>query len=438
MADAERFDRLESLIGTMSTDVQTSITGVQASLTTLTTRVVALEENTGRGSPATSEQRIAALEVSTLEHSRNNNTARSAAAINQLQKQPFKTSKSGQKLEYWLQHVRQVLTHNKVDDSEWGTALLSALDTQPQQQVYAQLDRRGDAADFSFEAVVAILTELFGSRSTVEDSLDKLRALELTSVLPEGLSKYQSEFLDLSASVSVEVLSGRARCMLIEAQLPDPVRIGLSIMIGQGGEAFTEPAKLFDYARQAMAQVPEMCQKWFDERKVKLGKRPASFAEAVSRPAKTTRTTTATQPSRTGKPGLPKVDGKSADEVKRLADKDPKACFECGSHKHRYVDCPNRQAQNATDMPGLAACLTESADSDDQSLQCAALTMPDAGCDQSSMMPGHIWKRCAKLTKPFDMLVGCNATDHDLPALTYDKFLETLHEGHAFINASRC
>ncbi len=100
--NTERFDRLESLIGTISTDVRTGLDSITAG-------VVALEDNTGRNSPATSEQRLAALEENTLKHSRNGNTARSAAAINQLQKQPFKANK-GQKLEYWLQHCRQVLS----------------------------------------------------------------------------------------------------------------------------------------------------------------------------------------------------------------------------------------------------------------------------------------------------------------------------------------
>ena len=133
-----------------------------------------------------------------------------------------------------------------------------------EQQVYAQLDRRQQTSALSLLTAMCSRS-FFGSRSTAEDSLDKLRALELTSVLPEGLSKYQSDFLDLSASVSSEVLSGRARCMLIEAQLPDAVRIGLALMVAQGGEAYTEPSKLFDYARQTMAQLPEICQKWFGQ-----------------------------------------------------------------------------------------------------------------------------------------------------------------------------
>ena len=53
-------------------------------------------------------------------------------------------------------------------------------------------------------------------------------------------------------------------------------------------------------------------------------------------------------------------------------------------------------------------------------------------------MPGHIWRRLSKLTKPFDLIIGCHATGTAAASMTPDQFLTTLHEGHALIDASRC
>ena len=53
-------------------------------------------------------------------------------------------------------------------------------------------------------------------------------------------------------------------------------------------------------------------------------------------------------------------------------------------------------------------------------------------------MPGHVWKRLSKLSKPFDLLVGCNANGRDDDCMTMDAFLAKLHEAHALIDASRC
>ena len=148
------------------------------------------------------------------------------------------------------------------------------------------------------------------------------------------------------------------------------------------------------------------------------------------------------QPSRLGKPGLPEVPGKTAAEVKAFADAHPGACLLCGSTAHRFAHCPQKQAGQAPiPWPLPHACLTEYAHSvDDKAQQPVALPLPETESDvlQTSVLPGHIWRRCAKLTKPFDLFVGCHTTNTDMPSLTPDRFCSSLHEGHAFINASRC
>ena len=64
--------------------------------------------------------------------------------------------------------------------------------------------------------------------------------------------------------------------------------------------------------------------------------------------------------------------------------------------------------------------------------------MSDADWDQHYVMPGHIWRRLSKLTKPFDLIIGCHATGTAAASMTPDQFLTTLHEGHALIDANRC
>ena len=133
--------------------------------------------------------------------------------------------------------------------------------------------------------------------------------------------------------------------------------------------------------------------------------------------------------------------GSAAEEVKALAD--ASLCVGCGKAGHRCSQCHDRKGQASTPLlDQLASACTLVAKPavlhDDASPQPAADLMSEADCYQHSVLPGHIWRSLSKLTKPFDLIIGCNATGTAAASMTPDQFLTTLHEGHALIDASRC
>ena len=405
-------------------------------------RLSALESG---GSPAespTTQRILEALTDSQLENSRNKETRLLAAATAALQKNCFKGTKA-QKYELWIQHATNVLQHSGPDRASWGTALLSALDTNPQQMVYQRLNEDGDAGDFSWERVTGVLKGLYASRETADEWLEKLRLLQLEGPTPEDLDRYRNSFMQHTANLTTDVLSGQARCSMILADMPQPVRMLVRLDETQRGEEYTEAGKLFDRVRVVFVAMKPECHEWWETKQLALGKgkakRVETFAEAAARPAKVARVGSASnQPSRLGKVGLPDIPGMTPAQVKAAADANPDGCLLCGQKGHRYAHCPTR-GQVADTLPKTFACLTETAISvDDKALQSDALPSTESDLLQSSVMPGQVWRRCAKLTKPFDLLVGCHASDTDTECLTPDLFLSSLHEGHAFINASRC
>ena len=423
------------------TDVVDGLAAVTTKVTDTQQRVQALESATaGRStdSPTASDSRLVSALEDALKSSRNGETRSLAVAQTSLQKCSFGSVK-GQKFEYWLQHATNVLESAGVDRSQWGTSLLSALAVHPQQLVYQRLNDAGDKADWTFDRIVDILTELYGAKETAEEFIRSLTDLHLTSYTPEALSKYRDEFLQIAANLTPEVYSGKSRCLLIEAQIPGPLRLAVVFT-----EDYTDPVKLFGRLCEISPKCQEECKEWWARHRPDKGKgkRSDTFVEVVSRPAKTQRTNSGPQPSRFGKPGLPEVPGKTPAEVKAQADAHPSDCIGCGSSTHRWAHCPKntKRGQVLDALPMTYACLSRTAAPvHDFALQQAA-ALPDAESDtlQSSVLPGHIWRRCAKLTKPFDMLIGCHAIDSDIACLTPDEFLSSLHEGHAFINASRC
>ncbi len=203
---------------------------------------------------------------------------------------------------------------------------------------------------------------------------------------------------------------------------------------------------MFDCALGAFGTLKPEVKKWWDEagQTEAKGKKRAgspSYSEAAKQQpaAKAQRTASGgAGPSRLAKMGLPTVPGKTAQEVKAIADANPAACVGCGRTGHRYAQCPSKGLDTLT-LPH--ACLAEVASYvDDKAQHCNALPALIAESDplQTSVMPAHVWRRCAKLTKQFDLLVGCNAADIDQTCMTPDEFCSSLHEGHAFINASQC
>ena len=385
-------------------------------------RLLAVEGAAAPGrsdSPFGSDPRLLTLPEESLAQSRNSSTGRRAAVTALLQKTPFKDHRK-QKLELWLQHATRLLESSGCDHESWGTALLSALDTAPQQAVYEQLNDAGDAANpgddtlCSYEQVTAVVKALYTSKETSGEFLEQLTELSLTAATPDAIGIYRDNFQRLAANISQQLYSDDARCLLITTKMPDPVQLGLAIL-----EPTKVPSKLFETARDMAHKIAGPCQKWWDERAATLAKgkakqpRSETFAEAAARPAKGLRLDVAGRSSSRFAPartGLPVVPGKTLEEVKALADAN--LCVGCGQAGHRYSQCRDRKGQASTpllDQLATACTLVAEPDvlHDDASPQPAADLMSEADCYQHSVLPWHIWRRLSKLTKPFELIIGC-------------------------------
>ncbi len=186
-------------------------------------------------------------------------------------------------------------------------------------------------------------------------------------------------------------------------------------------------------------------QTWWEN---KIGKGKAQIATTAVVPAKraaaaSTEFVPVSKHARNGtasRPGLPRVPGQSDAETKRRADMG--VCIGCGIAGHCWNACPycpNNKQRQAPLCSVISACPEDQLSPQiDQSMHDDALTQSATNVHQCSIMPGHIWKRLAKLTKPFDLMVGCNPADATAVSKTPDQFLDGMPEGHALINLSRC
>ena len=292
--------------------------------------------------PSESDPRLLTILEESLAQSRNSSTGRLAAVTALLQNNTFKDHKR-QKLELWLQHGTRLLETSGCDRESWGTAILSALDTVPQQAVYQQLNDAVDAAAAgngtfcSYEQVTDVLKELYTSKETSGEFLEQLTELSLTTATPDAIGIYKDSFQRLAA-ISQQLFSLlEARCLLITSKMPDPVQFGLAIL-----GPIKVPSKLLETARELAHKVAGPCQKWWEERSATLAKgkakqpRSENFAEAAARPAKGLRLDVAGRSSSHFAPqrtGLPVVHGKAAEEVKALADAG--LCVGCSKAGHR-------------------------------------------------------------------------------------------------------
>ncbi len=445
---------LEEYLGSLSPK-SLRLHTLEDSVRELQTRLLSLEGAAAPGrsdSPSESDPRLLTILEESLSQSRNSSTGRLASVTALLQKNPFRDAKK-QKLELWLQHATRLLETSGADRESWGTALLTAMETAPQQAVYQQLnDAAGtagaptDGTFCSYEQVTDVLRELFTQKETPGELLEQLQDLSITGVSPDAIGAYRDAFMRLAAGISQQLCSDEARCVIIVSKMPEPIQFGLALV-----EGVKQPSKLFETARELAHRLAGPCQKWWEERSATLAKgkakqpRSESYAEAAARPSKGLRLDAAGRSSSRFAPpqraGLPPIPGKSAEEVKALADAG--LCLGCGRPGHRWGSCPDRKGQASTPHSDqLATACTLVAEPavlpDDASLQPAADLMSDADCDQHSVMPGHVWRRLSKLTKPFDLIIGCHATGTAAASMTPDQFLTTLHEGHALIDASRC
>ena len=328
-----------------------------------------------------------------------------------LQKNPFKDNKR-QKLELWLQHATRLLETSGADRESWGTDILPTLETAPQQAVYQQLNDAvataaapSDGTFCSYEQVTDVLRELYTAKETPGKLLDQLTERSLTGVSPDAIGTYRDSFMRLAASISQQLYSDEARCILITSKMPEPIQLGLAVL-----EPIRVPSKLLETVRELAHKVAGPCQKWWEERSATLaiGKtkqpRSESFAEAAARPAKSPRLDVAGRSSSRFAPqraGLPAIPGKSPKEVKALADAG--LCLGCSKPGHRWSSCPDRKGQASTPLSDqLATACTLVAESavlpDGASPLPAADLMSDADCYQHSVMPGHIW-RCLSAHK---------------------------------------
>ena len=198
---------------------------------------------------------------------------RLAAITALLQKNPFKDNKR-QKLELWLQHATCLLETSGCDRESWGTAILSALETVPQQAVYQQLNDAVDAAaasgDGTFcscEQVTKVLKELYTAKETSGELLEQLTELSLTGLSPDAIGTYRDSFRRSAASISQQLYSDETRCLLITSKMPKPVQFGLAIL-----EPIRVPSKLLETVRELAHKVAGPCQKWWEERSATLAK----------------------------------------------------------------------------------------------------------------------------------------------------------------------
>ncbi len=90
---------------------------------------------------------------------------------------------------------------------QWGTTLLTALDTIPQQEVYQRLHEQAgpNDLDLSWTNVTAVMKGLFGSRITAEERVCKLNDLVLLGPDREDLEALRRSVTDLARQLTSEV-----------------------------------------------------------------------------------------------------------------------------------------------------------------------------------------------------------------------------------------
>ena len=141
-----------------------------------------------------------------------------------LQKNMF-TGKLPQQWTYWLKTARMFLEHSGCSQEDWGSLILGALATGPQQSVLQNLDPQGDTANFTYDSIVGVMEHLYGATDTPTDYVKRLEVLKPSDATVEAFGKYQSEFLTLAAHVGSDLLTDKMRCELVLRIVPKLVRV---------------------------------------------------------------------------------------------------------------------------------------------------------------------------------------------------------------------
>ena len=140
-------------------------------------------------------------------------------------------------------------------------------------------------------------------------------------------------------------------------------------------------------------------------------------------------------------PGLPKVPGKSEDEVRSLVQRS--LCAGCGKDGHVWAKCrtnPANKGQVAgpadlSELPSSASCMSM------QETSPVAHTGEEPALPEACIKvakPCTFVPRLQRLTKHFDLLVGCQTSKSSAKCIEFSEFLSTMPEGHALIDMSTC
>ena len=91
---------------------------------------------------------------------------------------------------------------SQLEEASWGSALVMCLDGNSRSAIYAQFAQQDPQEDFSWDAVVEVLTQFYGATQTQSNQLQQLERLSLHSVTMQAFQQYRDKFTELSAHVS--------------------------------------------------------------------------------------------------------------------------------------------------------------------------------------------------------------------------------------------
>ena len=129
----------------------------------------------------------------------------------------------------WLRSAKIAFRFSQLEEASWGSALVMCLDSNSRSAVYAQSAQQEPQEDFSFDAVVEVLTQFYGAKETQSNQLQQLERLPLHSVMMQAFQQYGDKFTKLSAHVSDSQLTTVGRCRLVLRVLPESLRLALTL-----------------------------------------------------------------------------------------------------------------------------------------------------------------------------------------------------------------
>ena len=352
---------------------------------------------------------------------------RFAAAVSALSRRPFEEKSN--RLETWLWQAELLLQKTGLDRESWGLALIQALTDGPSEAVRVQLHSTSDPTLLSYEAVVGVLTSLYGVKETASGLQTKLEQLQLTTDSLAAFLVYRDKFTNLCSRIPETDLAAPQRCRIFLLGCPHWLRMALTL----GREQANDLAQLIHLAGQAMQSLEEsrlQQRSAAAEPAVGRGKGRAQPHADSARPAKVGKTTHNGGPSSSGAGSNrppPVVDGVPAAVVlERLT---ARVCLKCGQSGHRARECangPNAARQRTFCPPPIVAAMLDShLQKHDASIKGGLPSLP-----YSSL------KALEVRTQPFTSMVGCACDEFPGSKLNFDMFLSSMHEGHVLLDLS--